>query len=94
MLVFTAFGARLPLLFSLFLIESATIVLISGIFALIIAIGSVFALNRFVFDFDGFYLAPEIVWIFGAVFFSTMLVAFVYARGFTKRTPSELLRKN
>lgn len=94
MLVFTAFGARLPLLFSLFLIESATIVLVAGAFALAIALGSVLALNHFVFDFDGFYSAPEIAWIFGAVFLATMLVAFFYARRFTKRTPSELLRKS
>lgn len=94
MLVFTAFGARLPLLFSLFLTESAAIVLISGMFALGISLSGVFTLNRFVFDFGGFYFAQEISWIYGLVFTTTMAVAFIFARGFTKRTPAELLRKN
>jgi putative ABC transport system permease protein len=94
MLVFTAFGARLPLLFSLFLIESATVIAVSGVFASILSVAAVYALNRFVFDFTGFYPSFEAVVIYLAVFLGTMFVAYFYARGFTRRTPAELLRKN
>jgi putative ABC transport system permease protein len=94
MLVFTAFGARLPLLFSLFLIESVSVVMIAGIFSVAIAMGSVLALNKFVFDFRSLYFANEILWMYECVFTTTVIVAFFFAKRFTEKTPAELLRKN
>ncbi len=93
MLVFTVFGARIRLLFSIFMIESVAIVLISGIFAGILSHVGVYALNQFVFDFTKFYFASENGYIFLAVLVMTLVIAFVFARRFTTLTPDALLRK-
>ncbi len=93
MLVFTAFGATTGQLFTLFVIESSAVVVISGIFALLISHVGVYALNIFVFDFNGFYFSPANGYLLLGIFVVTILIALLFARRFTALSPAELLRK-
>ncbi len=94
MLVFTAFGARMRLLFKLFLIESGTVVLISGIFAALISHIGVYILNSFVFDFNGFYFSTGNGYLSIGVMVVTLLITYLFSRRFFGVSPAELLRKN
>ncbi len=94
MLVFTAHGARMRLLFKLFLIESSAVVVISGLFAVLISHIGIYALNYYVFDFTGFYFAGENIYLFLVVLAFTLLTAFFFARRFTTLSPAALLRKD
>jgi putative ABC transport system permease protein len=93
MLVFTAFGAKTKLLFVIFLVESSSIVILAGIFAAILAHGGIYALNYYVFDFSGYYLASENSYLFLAIVTITLIIAFFFAKRFASLSPAELLRK-
>ncbi len=94
MLVFTVFGARLPLLFSLFLIESSAVVLIAGLFAAALSHVGVYGLNYFVFDFTQFYFSTQNIFLFIGIFLVTLIIAFIFARTFITLSPDKLLRKS
>ncbi len=93
MLVFTAFGATTKQLFTLFVIESSAVVVISGIFAFCISHLGVYALNIFVFDFKGFYFSPANGYLLLGILIVTIVIALLLARRFTALSPAELLRK-
>ncbi len=94
MLVFTAFGARLRLLFSLFVLESVSVIILAGLFAILISFLGAYVLNRYLFEFKGFYGSWDILWIMIAVVTLTAVIALWFAKRFTSLTPTELLRKN
>jgi len=94
LLVFTAFGARLQLLFLIFLLESGGIILFSGLFAAVIAHSGAFILNQFVFNFTRFYFSWDTVYLFLSILIATLAIAYILARRFIKSSPAELLRKN
>ena len=94
MLVFTAFGARLRLLFSLFVLESVAVITLAGLFAILISFLGAYLLNRYLFAFKGFYGSWDILWIMIAVVILTSVIALWFAKRFTSLTPTELLRKN
>ncbi len=93
MLVFTAFGARTNLLFSIFLFESGMIVLLSGIFATVISHVGVYLLGRFLFDFTRFYVSFMNALLFAGVLLMTLVVAYIFAKRFTRLSPMDLLRE-
>ncbi len=93
MLVFTSFGARLRLLYRIYIVESGTLVVMAGLIAMGIAHAVVWGLNRWLFDFEGYYLTATIPLLFGGVFVFTLLFSLYFARRFTTITPADLLRK-
>jgi putative ABC transport system permease protein len=93
MLVFTAFGARTKLLFSLYLVESGSLIVLAGIISALLAHTVVWGLNQFLFDFTGYYTSPLLPILFGVVLTATLMFSLYFARRFTTQTPSDLLRK-
>lgn len=91
MLVFSVFGARTYLLFSIFVIESSIVVIIAGLFAGILSHAGVYALNHFVFDFSKFYFTSSNLYLFFAILFTTVVISLYFARRFTTVSPRELL---
>jgi putative ABC transport system permease protein len=94
MLVFTAFGSSRRMLFTLFAVEAASLVLVSGALSLGIAHAGVYAMNRYVFDFKTLYFSSLHAYLLGGLFVFTLAVSFVVARRMLSSTPAELLRKN
>ncbi len=93
MRVFTAFGAQTPLLFLMFVLESTIVVILSGIFAGIIAHASAYVLGRHLFDFTKFYFSLTTLGIFVTILALTIVLAYLFARRFVRLSPMDLLRE-
>jgi putative ABC transport system permease protein len=93
MRVFTAFGAQTPLLFSMFVLESVMVVVLSGIFAGIIAHTSAYLLGLYLFDFTRFYFSLTTLVIFVTILTITIVFAYLFARRFVRLSPMDLLRE-
>lgn len=93
LLLFKVFGSTSKQVFTMYILEALFLVLFASVFALIFSSVATSMLNTYVFEFGGFYMSLNVLYIFCVVLAFTIVFAGYLIKTMMVKTPNQLLRE-